>query len=232
MKKVNKIRIAKFLAEAGVASRRGAEELIKQAKVSVNHKIITNLATKVDINSDNISVNNKLIKPDKKIYYLLNKPVGYICSVKDPHNSKTVLQLVPDQPKVVPVGRLDKNSQGLLLLTNDGDLHYKLTHPKFEVKKTYLVKVNKDLDKKIINLLKQGVKLEEGKACADKVKLVSKNTLEIIIHQGWKRQIRRMMQELGYHVTELTRIQEGKLKLNNLKIGKYKILNKSDIVTN
>ncbi len=230
MKKVNKIRIAKFLADAGVASRRKAEELIKQGKVTINNKIIDNLATKVDINADNIAVNNKLIKADKKIYYLLNKPLDYICSVKDPHNTKTVLQLVPDKPRVVPVGRLDKNSQGLLLLTNDGDLTYKLTHPKFEVKKTYLVKTSKYLEKNIIKLLKQGVNLEEGLAKADQVKLISKNTLEIIIHQGWKRQIRRMMQELGYHVVELTRIKEGKLKLNNLKPGKYKILNKSDIV--
>jgi len=230
VKKVNKIRIAKFLADAGVASRRKAEELIKQGKVTINNKIIDNLATKVDINADNIAVNNKLIKADKKIYYLLNKPLDYICSVKDPHNTKTVLQLVPDKPRVVPVGRLDKNSQGLLLLTNDGDLTYKLTHPKFEVKKTYLVKTSKYLEKNIIKLLKQGVNLEEGLAKADQVKLISKNTLEIIIHQGWKRQIRRMMQELGYHVVELTRIKEGKLKLNNLKPGKYKILNKSDIV--
>ena len=230
MKKENKIRIAKFLADAGVASRRKAEELIIQGKISIDNEIITNLATKVDEDTDNIRVNNKLIKPDKKIYYLLNKPLDYICSVKDPHNYQTVLQLVPDNPRVVPVGRLDKNSQGLLLLTNDGDLTYRLTHPKFEVKKTYLVKTKQVLDKNIIRLLKQGVNLEEGKANADQVKLVSRNKLEIVIHQGWKRQIRRMMQELGYHVEELTRIQEGKLKLGDLKPGKYKILNKSDIV--
>lgn len=230
MKKVNKIRIAKFLADAGVASRRKSEELINQGKVTIDNKIIIDLATKVDEDADNIAVNNKPIKPDKKIYYLLNKPVDYICSVKDPHNTKTVLQLVPETPRVVPVGRLDKNSQGLLLLTNDGDLTYKLTHPKFEVKKTYLVRTKQALDKSIIRLLKQGVNLEEGKACADQVKIVSRNKLEIIIHQGWKRQIRRMIQEVGYHVEELTRIQEGKLKLGDLKPGKYKILNKSDIV--
>ena len=229
MKKENKIRIAKFLADAGVASRRKAEELIIQGKISMDNEIITNLATKVDEDTDNIRVNNKLIKPDKKIYYLLNKPLDYICSVKDPHNYQTVLQLVPDNPRVVPVGRLDKNSQGLLLLTNDGDLTYRLTHPKFEVKKTYLVKTKQVLDKNIIRLLKQGVNLEEGKANADQVKLVSRNKLEIVIHQGWKRQIRRMMQELGYHVEELTRIQEGKLKLGDLPVGKYKKISKKDI---
>ena len=229
MKKENKIRIAKFLADAGVASRRKAEELIIQGKISIDNEIITNLATKVDEDTDNIRVNNKLIKPDKKIYYLLNKPLDYICSVKDPHNYQTVLQLVPDNPRVVPVGRLDKNSQGLLLLTNDGDLTYRLTHPKLEVKKTYLVKTKQVLDKNIIRLLKQGVNLEEGKANADQVKLVSRNKLEIVIHQGWKRQIRRMMQELGYHVEELTRIQEGKLKLGDLPVGKYKKISKKDI---
>lgn len=218
------IRLAKFLADSGVASRRKAEELIKAAKVSINNKIVTDLATKVNEDSQNIAVNHKKILPDKKICYLLNKPVGFVCSVSDPHNKKTVLDLVPRNPRVVPVGRLDKDSEGLLLLTNDGDLVYKLTHPKFNIQKTYLVTTDKILNKNIADLLKKGIKLEEGIACADKVIIRNKFELEIIIHQGWNRQIRRMLAVLGYKVVKLTRIKEGDIVLGNLPLGKYKIV--------
>lgn len=218
------IRLAKFLADSGVASRRKAEELIRAGKVSIDHKIVTDLATKVEADSQNITVNHKKILPDKKICYLLNKPVGYICSVSDPHNKKTVLDLVPKFPRVVPVGRLDKDSQGLLLLTNDGELVYKLTHPKFKIQKTYLVKTDKIINKNIIDLLKKGIKLEEGMARADKVIIRNKFELEITIHQGWNRQIRRMLAALGLKVVKLTRIKEGDIVLGNLPVGKYKIL--------
>lgn len=225
-----KIRLAKFLAEAGVASRRKAEEIIKQGRVTIAGKVVKDVATTVSDTSSNIKVDNKSLNKEKKVYYLLNKPVGYVCSVRDPHNKQTVVSLVPKSPKVVPVGRLDKNSQGLLLLTNDGELAYELTHPKFEVKKVYQVTVNKELSKDIVNILvKQGVKLEEGLAKADKVKIVGPKELEIVIHQGWKRQIRRMLTKAGYSTVKLVRVAEGKLKLGNLEAGKYKILSKSDI---
>jgi 23S rRNA pseudouridine2605 synthase len=229
-KKTNKIRIARFLANCGIASRRQAEEIVSQGRVRIGDEIVTNLASKVDKSARNVYVDNKQVVADKKVYYLLNKPKGYICSVKDPHNKNTVLSLVPSRPRVVPVGRLDKDSQGLLLLTNDGNLAYQLTHPKFEVQKNYLVKLNKDISKDLIAALKQGIKLEEGLAKADKVKKISNKEIEITIHQGWKRQIRRMISERNYKVVELTRIGEGKLKLDNLVLGEYKVLNKSDIV--
>jgi 23S rRNA pseudouridine2605 synthase len=227
---MKKVRLAKFLSAAGVASRRKAEEIIKQGRVKIDGQVIKDVATNVDSDAKNIEYNDKPIAIENKVYYLLNKPVGYICSVEDPHNSQIVLSLVPKQPKVFPVGRLDKNSQGLLLLTNDGDLAYQLTHPKFEVQKTYLVKVNKKLDKKIVAALKQGVVLEEGLAQADKVKIFNDHELILSIHQGWKRQIRRMLEELGYRVSVLTRISEGKLNLDQLASGKYKVLNKEDIL--
>jgi len=226
----NSVRLAKFLAEAGIASRRKSEELIKAGKVKIAGQVVTNVATNVLQNQTDISVDGKVLNIDKKVYYLVNKPLGYICSLSDPHNDKKVVDLVPKTPKVFPVGRLDKNSKGLVLLTNDGDLAYKLSHPKFKVKKTYLVSVNKELDKKIVSTLQRGVKLEEGLAKADRVKVLGRDKLEIIIHQGWKRQIRRMLTELGYNVLSLTRVSEGKLNLDNLDSGKYRELKLKDIL--
>ena len=230
MKDKETIRLAKYIALAGICSRRKAEELIKAGKVKIANKVIKEVSTNVLASAKDITVDNRLIKAEAKVYYLLNKPLDYICSVKDPHNPQTVISLVPKQYKVFPVGRLDKNSTGLLLLTNDGDLAYKLTHPSFVVSKTYLVKVNKVIDKNLIPALRKGVKLEEGLAKADKVVLKSKNSLAIVIHQGWKRQIRRMLDSLDYKVISLTRIAEGKLKLDKLAVGKYKQLNKQDII--
>ncbi len=227
---IKKVRIAKFLANCGVASRRGAEDIISRGKVRIGDEVVTNLATKVDPDSKNIYVNNKLISIDEKVYYILNKPKGYICSVKDPFNPDTVLSLVPKSPRVVPVGRLDIDSQGLLLMTNDGDLAYEITHPKFEVKKTYLVELHKSMSEGDMKEMLSGIELEEGLAKVDKIKRVDNRSIEIVIHQGWKRQIRRMVSEMHYHVEELTRIKEGKLRLGNLMLGEYKIINKEDIV--
>ncbi|MCB9802737.1 rRNA pseudouridine synthase [Candidatus Nomurabacteria bacterium] len=221
-------RLAKFLANHGIASRRKAEELILSGKIKVNNKIITELATKVS-EEDEVKFDNKIVGDVEKVYYLLNKPVAYICSVSDPHNSKNVLQLVPKQPAVYPVGRLDKDSQGLLLLTNDGDLTYQLTHPKFKVSKTYLVRVDKILDEEIVKKLKKGIKLEEGIAKADQVKIKNKFELEIVLHQGWKRQIRRMLKVCGLQVLTLIRLSEGKLNIKNLPVGKFKKIKKEEI---
>ena len=225
----NTMRLAKFLAEAGVASRRKSEELIISGQVAIDGEVVDNVATNVLADQDNITVNDEKVSIEKKVYYLLNKPVGYISSLSDPHNDKLVVDLVPEKPRVVPVGRLDMDSSGLLLLTNDGELTHQLTHPKFEVSKTYIATVNNALDKSIISNLKKGVMLEEGLAKADKVKILDKNRLEIVIHQGWNRQIRRMLGAEGLRVTELVRIAEGKLKLDDLPSGEYKILNKTDI---
>jgi len=232
VKKTNKntIRLAKFLAEAGIASRRKSEEIIRAGQVKIAGEIVDDVATNVSADQNDITVNDKLVSIDKKVYYLLNKPTGYICSLSDPHNSQSVVDLVPKNPRVVPVGRLDKDSSGLLLLTNDGDLVYKLTHPKFEVKKTYLVTVDREINKNIVNILKKGVQLEEGIARADRVKIVNKTQLEIVIHQGWNRQIRRMLGAEGLRVTSLARISEGKLTLGDLASGEYKELKLKDII--
>jgi len=224
------MRLAKFLAEAGIASRRRSEELIRDGRVKIDGRVVDDVATNVLADQTNISLDNKKIVLEEKVYYLLNKPTGYICSLSDPHNSKTVVSLLPKNPRVVPVGRLDMDSSGLLLLTNDGELNHQLTHPKFEVSKTYIATVNRELDKSIINILKKGIYLPEGLAKADQVRILDKYRLEIVIHQGWNRQIRRMMGAEGLRVTELVRIAEGKLKLGDLPSGQYKIITKQDII--
>ncbi len=226
----NKVRIAKFLADCGIASRRKSEELVISGKVKIGDKIIKEVGINVDINSDNIKVDDRLIKKEEKVYYILNKPKGYVCSVSDPYNSKTVVSLIKSDKKIVPVGRLDKDSEGLILLTNDGDLVYKLTHPKFEIEKRYLVELDKVIDRDLINDLKEGVLLDEGLAKADKVKKVGKKELLITIHQGWNRQIRRMLGHLSYGVIDLIRVSEGNLELNDLPLGEFEKIKRSDII--
>ncbi len=227
---IKPIRLAKFLADHGIASRRKAEEIILAGRVKVNHQLVKVLATLVDPAKDQVAVDNTLITLEKKVYYLLNKPVGYVSSVADPHNPQNILQLLPKGERIYPVGRLDKDSQGLLLVTNDGELTYLLTHPKFKIQKKYLVKVDKPLNEQVIKKLKQGIRLEEGLAKADEIKLKNNEELVITIHQGWKRQIRRMLSALNYQVKELTRLGEGRLTLGNLPIGKYRKINKEDII--
>ena len=226
----NKIRIAKFLSQAGIASRRKSEELILAGRVKINKEVIKDLSFKVNENSNNIYFDNKLIKKEEKEYYLVHKPKGYISSVSDPHNPKTVISLINTKAKIFPVGRLDKDSQGLLLLTNDGDLAYQLTHPKFNIPKTYLVILNKEIEKEHLQKLKKGIRLAEGLARVDKIKLKNKKEVLITIHQGWNRQIRRMFNNLNYKVKELIRLSEGNLKLNNLKLGKYRKIKKEEII--
>lgn len=224
------IRLAKFISSCGLASRRQAEVLIIQGQVQVNGTIVKVVPTKIDPQSDQITVRGQILKFEEKVYYLLNKPAGFLSSAKDPHHHQLVTQLVPKNNKVWPVGRLDKDSRGLLLLTNDGDLTYLLTHPKHAVQKVYQVTLNKPISGDLLSKLKNGVSLEEGLAKVDNIKKLTDNKLEITIHQGWKRQIRRMLAEFGYQVTDLLRIQEGNILLGDLPTGKYKVLTKADII--
>lgn len=226
----NELRLAKFLASAGVASRRQAEALILGGQVKVNGKIITHLPTKIDPEQDQVLVKGKIVKTANKVYYLLHKPIAYLSSAKDPHHQKLVTQLVPRQPKVWPVGRLDKDSRGLLLLTNDGELTFLLTHPKHAVAKVYQVEVNKKITAALLTQLKKGIRLEEGLAKADQVRKIADYKLELTIHQGWNRQVRRMLAQAGYRVTDLLRTQEGNLDLADLAVGKYRILSREEIV--
>lgn len=251
---MNNIRLQKFLSNSGYCSRRKAEELIKAGKVKIiinceEPKVhlrgglskVAKIGDKINPENDIIKINGKIIKPQKKyIYYALNKPVGYTSTVRDKHAKRTVLDLVSKNPRIYPVGRLDKNSEGLMILTNDGELANKLTHPRFEHEKEYLVKCQisnvKCQIKIIIKKLKKGIRLKEGLAKFDKIEIISidqkKHTvlIKVVLHQGWKRQIRRMCERVGLSVLDLKRIRIGKLELGDLEKGKYKIIKKEDII--
>jgi len=217
--------LQQFLSQAGVAARRQAIDLIKSGVVKVNNKT-AQAGVKIDPLKDKIKVNDELIKPVASlVYYLVNKPIGYTCTVDDYHAQHKVVDLVPPIPKVWPVGRLDKNSHGLIILTNDGDFTHQLTHPKFEHAKEYIVTLNKTITADLLPQLKKGIKLSEGLAKVDQIKVLTDDKISIIIHQGWHRQIRRMLGFCNYKAVDLQRIKVGQWSLGNLEVGKYKKIN-------
>jgi 23S rRNA pseudouridine2605 synthase/16S rRNA pseudouridine516 synthase len=228
-------RLQKVLANAGVASRRHSEELIQAGKVKVNGEVVKTLGTKVDPEKDAIVVNGKLLKAEApKIYLMLNKPAGYVTTAHDPQGRPTVLDLVKDVGhRVYPVGRLDFDTEGLLLLTNDGDLTYALTHPKHEVGKTYLALVQGVPGPDKLKRFQKGLRLADGKTAPARVRPV-KNIrgnawLEITIHEGRNRQVRRMCETIGHPVIKLKRIKLGFLDLDKLEEGKYRLLTKEEV---
>mgnify|MGYP000542516747 FL=1 len=226
------MRLNKYLSEAGICSRRVADKIISEGKVKVNNKVITTLGTKIDLKEDTVYCYNKLVElPDKLIYLALNKPRGYITTKSDPKKRKIVMDLIPREYKVYPIGRLDKESEGLIILTNDGELTQKLTHPKYGHEKEYRVKVNKKITTDYINSFKRGIKLEEGIAKADRIDTINDYEFNLVIHQGWKRQIRRMSDKLDNEVVSLKRIRISKLKLNKLKVGEYKEIKINEIIS-
>jgi pseudouridine synthase len=228
-------RLQKVLAQAGVASRRACEELIRQGRVQVNRQVVTELGTKVDPNLDEISVDGRPISgPAKKVYLILNKPPGYISTVHDPWGRPTVLDLIPHQERLYPVGRLDAESEGLLLLTNDGGLTHRLTHPRYEHEKEYLALVKGRPKDAILSQLRRGVGLEEGRTAPAEVSRVSRkegletppNTtwLRIVVREGRKRQIRRMCAAVGHPIQRLIRVRMGPIELGDLPVGGYRPL--------
>lgn len=225
---MTKIYLQKAIAEAGICSRRKAEELIRRDMVTVNCKT-GELGQKVNILEDSIVIGGKRLQAEKKVYYLVNKPIGYSCTVSDGHAKKKVIDLVPERPKVWPVGRLDKNSRGLIILTNDGELTNRLTHPSFEHEKEYEVEVNEAIRADFLKNMAAGIKLEEGTAKAYRIKKISKQKFSMVLHQGWKRQIRRMLEKCGYNAVDLKRVRIGNIWLEGLEDGEYKEISKSQI---
>ncbi|WP_297136614.1 pseudouridine synthase [Terrisporobacter sp.] len=231
------MRINKYIASCGVASRRKAEELILDKKVRVNGNIIEELSYQVDENKDIVEVDNiKITLDERMVYLLLNKPEGYITTVKDQFDRPSVLDLLSDvKERVFPVGRLDYETSGLLLLTNDGDLTYKLTHPKHEIDKTYVAKVKGILIEDEIKNFREGLYIENYKTApaklkvldSDKVKNIS--TLEIKIHEGKNRQVRKMCKAINHPVLRLKRVAMGKISLKNCKIGEYRYLTEDEV---
>ncbi len=217
-----RVRINKYLAERGVASRRGAEELIKEGKVKVNGQVIRDLAFKIDQDEDKVLLNNKPLKnKPKPILIILNKPVGYTCTNREFKNEKNVFELIKRAERLFSVGRLDKNSEGLLLLTNDGDLAQRLEHPSFNKEKEYIVSVQKRPSAQDIHKLEKGVVSQGEKLCAKKVKPAGGKKLRFVLTEGRKRQIRRMCQAVGLEVERLVRVRMGKWELGDLKVGEY-----------
>ncbi|MCI6736553.1 MAG: rRNA pseudouridine synthase [Intestinibacter sp.] len=231
------MRINKYIALCGVASRRKAEELILSNRVKVNDEIITELSYQVDEKNDIVKVDDKIIKEEEKlVYILLNKPEGYITTVKDQFDRPSVLDLVSDiKERVYPIGRLDYETSGLLLLTNDGDLTYKLTHPKHEVEKTYVARVKGKPNRREIENFKNGLKIEDYITSKAKLKIVKYDdkkdvsTLEIKIHEGKNRQVRKMCKAINHPVLRLKRVAMGKIKIQDCQIGKYRYLTEEEI---
>lgn len=226
-------RLQKFMASAGVASRRKSEDLILEGKVKVNGQLVTELGFKVS-QSDLVEVEGKEIyKPKGHVYYLLNKPTGYVTTVSDPQGRKTVMELVPKDHRVFPVGRLDIMTEGLLILTDDGELAYKLTHPKHKVEKEYHVKVNGIVTQEHITNLREGIMLDDGKTSPAKVEILNiqggEATLSLIIHEGKNRQVRRMMEAVGRKVITLRRVKYGNLTLEGVQLGKYRNLTEEEV---
>lgn len=227
-------RLQKVIAQSGYCSRRKAEELIKNSKVKVNGKIITELGTKVN-SSDQIFIDNKLLSQEEKLYFLLNKPRGVISSSNDEKNRKTVVDIIETDKRIYPIGRLDYDTTGILLLTNDGDFANEMMHPSNEIDKVYIAKVNGILKGKEINQLKYGVVVDGKKTSPAKVKLrkidKKNNTciVELIIHEGRNHQVKKMIEAVGFEVLKLKREKFGFLTLKGLNSGEYRSLSRKEI---
>lgn len=226
------MRINKFLAECGVASRRNSEQLVLEGRVKVNNKIITKLATEVDPEIDLVSVDGKPVKPiGKHLYIMLNKPKGYVCTVNDEFGRKTVMDILGDKypgKRIFPVGRLDYDTEGLLILTTDGDLANRLMHPRNEISKTYVAKIEGEISEDDLNKLRNGVELDGVKTKKCKVKLLDFTNeisrIEVTISEGRNRQVRRMFESINRDVIFLKRTAIGEIKLGGLFRGNYREL--------
>ncbi|HZK23005.1 MAG TPA: pseudouridine synthase [Atopostipes sp.] len=228
-------RLQKVMAHAGVASRRKSEEIIQQGRVQVNGKVVRELGTQVSVN-DEILVDGIPLEREQKVYILLNKPRGTISTVDDDKNRDTVLELIEGvEERIYPVGRLDWDTTGALLLTNDGELSYKLTHPSFEFPKTYVVKAQGHFQKKDANRMSRGIYIDGGKTAPARVNILSydnnsKTTMvRITLHEGRNHQVKNMFKSMGYPVEKLTRESFGFLRVDNLPSGEWRFLKPQEV---
>jgi len=233
---MEEIRSQKYLAEAGIASRRKAEELIVNGKIKVNNKIVTELGTKINPNKDNVEYEGKIVNTQEdKVYILLNKPIGYVTTAKDQFNRDSVLDLVKVKQRIVPVGRLDMYTSGALILTNDGDFVYQVTHPKHEIEKTYTVTIKGIVKNEAVQNLRDGVKIEDYLTRPAKVKILktdeekNQSRLEITIHEGKNRQVRKMCEVIGHKVLALHRSKIVGIGVKDIPLGKWRYLTKKEI---
>lgn len=227
------IRLNKYIASTGLCSRREADELIRAGLITVNEKLVTGMGVKINI-SDLVKYNGEKIHEEKKVYILLNKPKDYVTTVEDPHAKKTVLDLVRGacKERIYPVGRLDRNTTGVLLLTNDGEITKKLTHPKFSKMKTYYVQLNRGLTQHDLELIRSGITLEDGPIKADSAEYThpsDKAQIGIEIHSGRNHIVRRIFEHLGYEVMKLDRVYFAGLTKKNLRRGEWRFLTQKEI---
>lgn len=237
---MEEVRLQKFMADCGIASRRKCEELILAGKVTVNGEIVTRLGVKVSPKKDEVIYNGKILKPEnKKIYILLNKPIGYVTTVNDQFFRDTVLDLVKVKERIVPVGRLDMYTSGALLLSNDGDFVYKVTHPKHEIEKTYNVTLKGEITEDDLNKLEHGVEIQNGEESyitnPAKIYILkidrnkNQSRIQVIIHEGKNRQVRKMCEAIGKKVLALHRSKIGSIAVNDLKLGEWRYLSENEI---
>ncbi|ETJ97768.1 MULTISPECIES: pseudouridine synthase [Propionimicrobium] len=230
----DKIRLQKVLAQAGVASRRASEEMIAEGRVEVNGEIVLRQGLRVDPDKDEIRVDGSRIPTARRhVYVVLNKPRGVVSTMDDPQGRETLLDYVDSRTRLFHVGRLDTDTEGLILLTNDGEFTHRMTHPSYEVPKVYLVECEGRIENHALKRLKKGVTLEDGPARADNVKLVSRtesrSMVEVTLHEGRNRIVRRMFDTIGHPVRRLSRIKIGPVKLGRLKVGESRELTRNEL---
>ena len=235
------MRISRALALAGIDSRRKCEQYVLDGVVGVNGKVVDRLSAQVDLENDQITFRGRLLVYEAYTYYLLNKPKGYITTASDPHAGKTVFELLPrklvcktsqkssQSQRVFAVGRLDKDSMGLLLFTNDGDLAHKLSHPRYQVGKWYEVRLDRAFDARDKSTLLKGIRLREGIATVKQIKTITKRVLHVLICEGKNREVRRVFEHLDYEVVDLIRIAYASLLISGLKLGTGRYLNKTEV---
>jgi 23S rRNA pseudouridine2605 synthase len=226
-------RLQKVLAAAGIDSRRRCEELILSGVVRVNRKVVDKLPAFVNPEKDFITVDGRKIQAAQKVYFLLNKPRGVICTSRDPQGRKKAIDIIPTGRRIFCVGRLDINTSGLIILTNDSELANRLTHPRYELSKTYVARVRGQIAGEAVEKLKKGTWLAEGKTGRSAVKILKRShkesLIEITIRQGLNRQIRRMLARVGLPVKSLKRTRIGKLNPRGLGVGKFRTLTKAEV---
>lgn len=230
------IRLQKFLANQGICSRRKAEEYILQGLVKINGKVVTELGKKINPNKDEVIFKgNRITKMDKKVYILLNKPIGYVTTTRDQFNRDTVLDLIDVKEKILPVGRLDMYTSGALILTNDGEFIYRVTHPKYEIEKTYNVTLKGIITKEEVKKLEEGVVIEDYISSKAKVKILKTDKerdisrIEITIHEGKNREVRKMCSSIGRKVLALHRSRIENIDVKNMKIGEWRYLSSKEV---
>ncbi len=226
-------RLQRLLASAGFGSRRQCEDLIEAGRVAVDGQVITKLGTTADLNLNTVHVDGVMLKKQKLVYYAVNKPVGVVTTNRDPHGRPRVVDLVPHSERVFPVGRLDRNSDGLILLTNDGDLAQRLTHPKFGVRKIYRVTVAGKVGTETMKQMRMGIYIAEGFVKVEGAKLLKSRPrsteMEIVLREGKNREIRRILARLGHKVQSLRRIAVGPLRLGDLPPGAYRVVLREEV---